>query len=162
EADFARFQASGLGGAGVEDLDRPAAAITSSIHPQAVGWWVLAALAALAAVAVVGQALARQASAESTDHPALVAVGLSPRQLTAVSMLRTLAVAVAGAAGAMAVAALLSPLAPVGEARLAEPSPGLSLDAAMIGLGALATVAVVLALGVLPAVRTARVRGAAG
>jgi hypothetical protein len=98
---FARFEAkaSGLNGAGVEDLDRPAAAITSSIHPQAVGWWVLAALAGLAAIAVVGQALARQASAEGTDHPALAALGLRPRQLAVVSMLRTLAVAVAGAAG---------------------------------------------------------------
>jgi hypothetical protein len=103
----------------------------------------------------------RQASAESTDHPALAALGLSPRQLAAVSMLRTLAVAVAGTAGAIAVAVLLSPLAPVGEARLAEPSPGLSVDAAVIGLGALATVAVVLVLGVRPALRAARMRGAA-
>jgi FtsX-like permease family len=163
QAGFARFeaQASGLNGAGVQDLDRPAAAITSSIHPQAVGWRVLAALAGLAAIAVVGQALARQAAAESTDHRALAALGLSPRQLAALSMLRTLAVAVAGAAGAMVVAALLSSLAPVGEARLAEPSPGLSFDAAVIGLGALATMAVVLVLGVPPALHSARVRGTA-
>jgi ABC-type lipoprotein release transport system permease subunit len=163
QAGFARFeaQASGLNGAGVQDLDRPAAAITASVHPQAVGWQVLAALAALVAIAVVGQALARQASAESTDHPALAALGLSPRQLAALSMLRSLTVAVAGAAGGMALATLLSPLAPVGEARLAEPSPGLFFDAAVIGVGALATVAVVLVLGVLPALRSARVRGAA-
>ncbi|HEY7429981.1 MAG TPA: ABC transporter permease [Streptosporangiaceae bacterium] len=162
QADFARFEsdASGLKGAGVQDLDRPAAAIAASIHPQAVGWRVLAALAGLAAIAVVAQALARQASAESTDHPALAALGLSPWQLTAVSLLRTLTVAVAGAAGAMALATLLSPLTPVGEARLAEPSPGLFFDAAVIGLGALAVVAAVLALGVLPALRGARVRGA--
>ena len=129
QADFARFEAriSGLNGAGVQDLDRPAAAITTSIHPQAVGWRVLAALAGLAAVAVVGQALARQASAESTDHPVLAALGLSPRQLAVRIMLRTLVVAVAGAAGGIAVATLLSPLAPLGEARLAEPAPGLSV-----------------------------------
>ena len=77
-------------------------------------------------------------------------------------MLPAVAVAAAGAAGAIAVATLLSPLAPMGEARLAEPAPGLSFDAAVIGLGALATVAVVLVLGVLPALRGARVRGAAG
>jgi hypothetical protein len=160
QADFARFEASGLKGAGVQDLARPAAAITASIHPQAVGWQVLAALAGLAAIAAVGQALARQASAESTDHPALAALGLSPRQLAALSMLRTLTVAAAGAAGAMVLATLLSPLTPVGQARLAEPSPGLSFDAAVIGLGALATVAAVLVLGVLPALRSARARGA--
>jgi ABC-type lipoprotein release transport system permease subunit len=163
QADFARFEArtSRVDGAGVQDLDRPAATIKSSIHPQAVGWLVLAALAGLAAVAVVGLALARQASAESADHPVLAALGLSPRQLAARIMLRTLVVAVAGAAGGIAVATLLSPLAPLGEARLAEPAPGLSFDAGVLGLGALATVAVVLALGVLPAVRAARMRGAA-
>jgi hypothetical protein len=164
QADFARFEAriSRLKGAGVQDLDRPAAAITTSIHPQAVGWRALAALAALAAIAVVGQALARQASAESADHPVLAALGLGSRQLAARIMLRTLAVAVAGAAGGIALATLLSPLAPLGEARLADPAPGLSFDAPVFGLGALATVAVVIALGVRPALRAARVRGAAG
>jgi hypothetical protein len=157
-AGFARFEssASGLNGAGVEDLDRPAAAITSSIHPQAVGWLVLAGLTGLAGIAVAGQALGRQAAAESTDRPALAALGLTPRQLAGVSMLRTLAAAVAGAAGGVVVATLLSPLAPTGEARLAEPAPGVSFDTAVAGLGALATVAVVLLLGVPPALRYAR------
>jgi hypothetical protein len=157
-ADFARFEAStsGLTGAGVEELDGGAAAVISSIHPQAVGWLVLAGLAGLAAVAVIGQALARQAAAESSDYPVLAALGMSPRQLTALSMLRTLAVAAAGAVGAMVMATLLSPLAPAGEARLADPAPGLSIDVAVIGLGALATVAVVLILGVAPALRFAR------
>ena len=164
QADFARFEAriSRLEGAGVQDLDRPAATITASIHPQAVGWLVLAGLAALAAVAVVGPALARQASAESTDHPVLAALGLSPRQFAGRIMLRTLVVAVAGAAGGIAVATLLSPLAPLGEARLAEPAPGLTFDAGVLIPGALATVAVVLVLGVVPALRATRVRGAAG
>ncbi|HEY7014077.1 MAG TPA: FtsX-like permease family protein [Streptosporangiaceae bacterium] len=164
QADLPRFEAraSRLEGTGVQDLDRPAATIMTSIHPQAVGWRVLAALAALAAVAVVGQALGRQASAESADHPVLAALGLSPRQFATRIMLRTLAVAVAGAVGGIVVATLLSPLAPLGEARLAEPAPGLRFDAPVLGLGALATVAVVMALGVRPALRAGRVRGAAG
>jgi ABC-type lipoprotein release transport system permease subunit len=164
QADFARFEAftSRLDGTGVQDLDRPAATITNSFHPQAVGWLVLAGLAGLAAVAMVGQALARQASAESADHPVLATLGLSPRQFAVRIMLRTLIVAVAGAAGGIVVATLLSPLAPLGEARLAELAPGLSFDTPVIGLGALATVAVVMALGVLPALRAARVRTAAG
>jgi hypothetical protein len=159
-----RFEArtSRLEGIGVQDLNRPAATITTSIHPQAVGWRVLAALAALAGIAVVGQALARQASAESAEHPVLAALGLSPRQFAVRIMLRTLVVAVAGAAGGIAVATLLSPLAPLGEARLAEPAPGLSFDASVLSLGALATVAVVMALGVRPALRAARVRGGGG
>ena len=72
QADFARFEAvtSRLDGAGVQDLDRPAATITNSIHPQAIGWLVLAGLTGLTAVAMVGQALARQASAALARHVA--------------------------------------------------------------------------------------------
>ena len=77
-------------------------------------------------------------------------------------MLRTLAVAAAGAGGAVAVATLLSPLAPAGEARLADPAPGLAFDGAVMGLGALLTVAVVLVLGVPRALRGARIRASGG
>jgi hypothetical protein len=164
QADLPRFEArtSRLAGTGVQDLDRSATTIATSIHPQAVGWLVLAALAGLAAIAVIEPALARQASAESADHPVLAALGLGPWQFAARVMLRTLVVAVAGAVGGIAVATLLSPLAPLGEARLAEPGPGLAFDAGVLIPGALATVAVVLLLGVVPALRAARARIAAG
>ena len=56
------------------------------------------------------------------------------------------------------VAFALSPLTPVGEARLAEPSTGLAFDPLVLLLGALATVVVVLLLGIWPAVRASRVR----
>jgi ABC-type lipoprotein release transport system permease subunit len=55
------------------------------------------------------------------------------------------------------VAFLLSPLTPVGEARLAEPFPGFAFDPMVLLLGAPATVVVVLALGMWPAVRASRV-----
>ena len=117
QADFARFEArtSRVDGAGVQYLDRPAATITNSIHPQAVGWQVLAALAGLVAIAVVGQALARQASAESADHPVLAALGLGSRQLAARITPRTLCLAVAGVGGGIALATPLSPSARWGE-----------------------------------------------
>ena len=67
-------------------------------------------------------------------------------------------VALVGAAGAVFVAFALSPLTPVGEARLAEPSTGLAFDPLVLLLGALATVVVVLLLGIWPAVRASRVR----
>ena len=53
--------------------------------------------------------------------------------------------AVAGAVGGVVAATLLSAFAPVGEARLADPDPGLAFDWPVAGLGALAAVAVVLA-----------------
>jgi hypothetical protein len=140
---------------GSSSEDGVAATIEASIHPQAVGWWILAALAALVGLAVVGQALARQSSAESEDHPTLVAVGMSRRQLFALDMARNLLVGLAGAVGAVVIATALSPIAPLGEARLAETSTGIAFDTLVLPLGALATVAVVLALGTWPALRSA-------
>jgi hypothetical protein len=148
----------GIGTVGYSSEDGTAATIQASIHPQAVGWWILAALAALVGLAVVGQALARQSAVESEDHPTLVAVGMSGRELFALDMARNLVVGLTGAVGAVVIATLLSPIAPLGEARLAEDSTGVAFDSLVLLLGALATVAVVLALGFWPAWRAARTR----
>ena len=88
----------------------------------------------------------------------MVALGLPRRQLLVLGTARNLVLALVGAAGAVIVAFALSPLTPVGEARLAEPSTGLSFDPLVLLLGALATVVVVLLLGIWPAVRASRVR----
>src|ERR1700733_5957692 len=56
-------------------------------------------------------------------------------------------------------ATLRSAFAPVGEARLADPAPGLAFDWPVAVLGAMTAVAVVLALGVLSALRGARTHG---
>src|SRR5207244_9484330 len=50
----------------------------------------------------------------------------------------------------------------VGEARLADPAPGLVFDWPVAAAGAAATVAAVLALGLLPALRFARTPGSGG
>jgi hypothetical protein len=134
-----------------------AAAVAASIHPQAVGWWVLAVLAALAGLAVIGQALGRQTVVDSEEYPTLVALGLPRRRLVVLGMARNLVLALVGAAVAVVIAFALSPLTPVGEARLAEPSTGLAFDPLVLLLGALATVVVVLLLGIWPAVRASRV-----
>jgi hypothetical protein len=160
-ADLARFEATvtGQGDATVTDLDQAAAAVTAAIHPQALGWWTLAVLAAIAAIFVTGQALARQAAAESADSPALAALGLRSRQFLALDLLRTLAVAAGGAAGGVAVATLLSPLAPAGEARLADPAPGLTFDWPVAAAGGAAAMVLVVALGLPPALRTTGMYG---
>ena len=125
---------------GTYDLDAAAGAVEDSIRPQVIGWYVLAGLAALAALAVIGQAVARQAATERADHPALSAVGLRPGQFVAVGLARAALIGTAGAAGAVVLAAVAaSPLTPVGEARVAVPSPGrMSFDPVVLPLGALA------------------------
>ena len=159
-ADLPRFQAHAraLGVAAIVDLDTQTTAVTSSIRPQALGWWILAGLAALTGIIVVAQALARQATVESEPYVTLSALGVSRRQLAALTMTTTLVVALAGVAGGVALAVALSPLTPVGEARIAEPSPGFAFDALILLPGAAVAVVVVLALGVWPAARAARTR----
>ena len=151
--DLPRFAAAagGLHLDYVSNQANAAAAVAASIHPQAVGWWVLAVLAALVGLAVIGQALSRQSVIESEEYPSLVALGLPRRHLVVLGTARNLLVGLVGAAGAVAVAFSLSPLTPVGEARLAEPSTGFAFDPLVLLVGALATVGVVLLLGLWPA-----------
>jgi hypothetical protein len=137
-------------------VDAEVASVEASIHPQAIGWWIIAALAALVGLAVIGQALGRQSIAESDEYPSLVALGVERRQLVGLGVTRNLVVGVAGAGGALLVALLLSPIAPLGEARAAENSIGITFDALILPLGALITVAVVCGLGLWPAMRVAR------
>ena len=149
-----RLAAAGILGVGGQD--QQAASVEASIHPQAVGWWILALLAALVGLAVVGQALARQSVVEGEGYPTLAVLGADRRQLVTLATARNLAVALAGAAGAVLISAALSPIAPLGEARIAETSNGVSFDPLVLFLGALAIVVVVIALGAWPAVRMAR------
>lgn len=150
-----RFRSLGIYGS--SDLDEAADAVQSSIRPQVTGWYVLAALAALAALAVIGQAMARQAAAERADHAALSALGLRPRQLALAGVVRGALIGAAGAAGAVLAAVLVSPLTPVGEARLAVSAPGrIHGDPMILILGALAVLAAVIAVSVWPAARDAR------
>jgi ABC-type lipoprotein release transport system permease subunit len=149
-------QARAHGGLSASDLDATASFIATSIDPQAVGWWLLTGLAALIGMLALGQALARQAAIEAESHPVLRALGASRRQLFALAMTLTFVIALVGAAGGVALAALSSLFTPVGEARLADPTPGFSFDALLLVPAGLAAVAIVLALGLWPAVKWAR------
>jgi len=158
-ADLPAFESQlrPLGSLGADNLDIDAAAVQRAIRPQAVGWWVLAGLAALAGLAVIGQAAARQFVTDQDDRLALSAVGLRAGQFVALGLARAAIIGAVGAAGAVALAAALSPLTPVGAARLAASSAGaVVVDPLVTVTGVLATVAAVVALSAWPAVRHAR------
>lgn len=145
---------------GTDDLGIDAGAVQRGIRPQAVGWWALAWLAALAGLAVIGQAAARQFVVDADDRPTLSALGLQVRQFVALGLVRAAVIGAVGAAGAVGLAASLSPLTPVGEARLAISGPGaVMVDPLVAVIGALATLASVVALSAWPAVRSARLLG---
>ena len=145
-----------VGSVYTQNEDAQIASVEASIHPQAIGWWLLAPLAALVGLAVIGQALGRQSIAESEDFPTMVALGIERRQLVVLGTVRNLVVGLAGALGAVVVATVVSPIAPLGEARVAESSTGIRFDPPVLVLGALATAIVVIALGLWPALRAAR------
>ena len=158
-ADLPQFQfylSHHLSDAEAQSADEGVTAVERSIHPQAVGWWLFALLAGLVGVALVGQALARQSVIEADTYPTLEALGVRPTQLLALGMARAAAIALAGAVGAVALAFAVSPLTPVGEARIAEPATGFALDVLVLGLGALSTTLVTVLLAVLPAWQSTR------
>lgn len=135
--------------------------VRRSIHLQAVALWLLAGLAGASALLVLSQTLARQMFLDSAEHPTLRALGMGSSQLWAVGMVRAVAVTVAGAILAVGIAVALSPLAPIGIARIAEPSPGFAADWTVLGVGAAATILSVVALAAVPGWRASRVRGGA-
>lgn len=139
-------------------FDNQVSAIERSITPQVTGWWLFALIAALAGLALVGQALGRQSTVERESFPTLSAIGFTPVQLFWVGMLRGAIVGTLGALGAVAFAYLVSPLTPVGEARAAATASGLYVDGLVLGVGLAAVIVSVTLLSIYPSWRAAQVR----
>ncbi len=156
--DLPKFESDtqALGALGSADQVTPATSVASSIHPQAVGWWILAALSGLVGLVVLAQALARQSLVESETHGVLRALGLARRQMVLLGVARTLTIGIVGVLGGVVLSFLLSPLTPVGEARLAESSRGFTFDPLVAAIGVLAALVLLLGLGLLSDLRTTR------
>ena len=122
-AELPRFEADldAMHPAFVQNQDTIATAVATSIHPQAVGWWVLAILAGLAGLAVIGQALGRQSVVESEEYPTFAALGVERRHLVVLGTARNAVVAVPGRS-APSRSPSPSPLSPP-SARPVWPSP---------------------------------------
>jgi ABC-type lipoprotein release transport system permease subunit len=127
-----------------------------AFHFQAVALWLLAAFGGVALTLVVGQALTRQTILEATDFPILRSLGMGQTSLWIVGLLRSTIIGAAGAAIGAIVATALSPIAPFGDARIAEPHPGLAFDATAIGLGCAMVIVLAVAVSTYPAWRAAR------
>ena len=117
--------------------------------------WILAGLIGAAALAIFGQAISRQISAEADELPILLTLGMTPRQLVAVGMIRAAGLAFVAAITAGIVAFLASPLTPIGLTRLVEPNPGFRFDGLVVFAGAAAVFVVVLLVSLLPVFRAA-------
>jgi ABC-type lipoprotein release transport system permease subunit len=132
--------------------------VEQATRAQTVALVVFAALAAVAALVVVGQALTRELLLGTAGQETVRALGASQAQLFTTTMLPIgLVGAVGGLLGA-GIAVLASPLMPMGLARRAEPAPGLTVHLAGLGLGVLVTLVLLAARVVVPAWRRARSR----
>ncbi|MGP8000906.1 MAG: FtsX-like permease family protein [Streptosporangiaceae bacterium] len=137
-------------------LATQAANTERSIHLQAVALWLLGGLLAVLGLLVLGQLLARLSFLDGADYGTLLALGMGRRGLLAVSLGRAGAIGLAGGATGALLAIAVSPVLPVGLARIAEPYPGPYADGPVLGLGLAGTVLAVTACAVWPAWRAAQ------
>jgi hypothetical protein len=136
--------------------------IDSSIDVVVTGLLLSALVAGVAGALVVGQALWRHQAQHSESSRLLSAVGMDRRSRRWAMVATTLPIAVGGAALAVVIAVLASPLTPVGIARRAEPSPGLSIDAPVVVIGFVTLILVVLGLSWIGAVSASGLRATSG
>jgi hypothetical protein len=128
----------------VYGIHTAAASAQRGIHLDVVALVLFGAIAAVVTLMLVGNALARQVLLEADDYATLRALGVARTQLLTVVAARAALVGLSGGALAFAVAALASPLMPLGLARQAELHPGFDVDLGVLvaGVGAI-TVALV-------------------
>lgn len=119
--------------------------------PLVNGLWILAALAALVGILLAAQSLGRSFSARANDHAQLRAIGATRTQRFTAELTTLAAVALLAALLAAVVGWLFSPLAPIGNARDAEPHPGFALDLALSAI-AIAAIFAGTVLAALPAI----------
>jgi len=154
EALARRFRATG-GHVFVADEGAQAAAIERAIRPEAVSLALFALVLGITALLLVGQAATRLIVAAQPANPILATLGMTHGQLMAAGLLEVGVAAATGAVGAAGLAVAASPLMPIGTARLAEPNPGVSADAAVLTAGVAAIVILAVARVAGPAWRMA-------
>lgn len=125
-------------------------AYASALVDDAIGvevgtLWIATAVAGAAGLLVVALAIGRHIATSSGARSSLEAIGVTRWSLVRAWTMVFGPVAVTGALGAMAIAVAASPLFPRGLAREAEPDPGVRVDLATLGSGAVLMIVAVVA-----------------
>jgi ABC-type lipoprotein release transport system permease subunit len=144
----------------IRDRKGQDANVQRSIHIQAVALWIVAALAALVTLLLASQTISRQIAIDADDDATLSALGMTSVQTSAVAVVRVIAIAAISIAVASLVSIVSSAWMPLGIAGTAEPSPGVRVDAVVIGAGIAAIALGVALIALLSAMKEARKRRA--
>jgi FtsX-like permease family len=132
------------------------ATVRDAIRLQAIGMYVIAAVAGLAALVFVGQAVARQSRTEWSDVTILDALGMTRADMARAEALRALALAAVAVLVAGITAIALSPLGPIGIGRAAETAPGVAIDGLVLAVGLPVVAILVIGFATVPVVRLSR------
>ena len=104
-----------------------------TIRPEAVAFGVFGLITALAALVISGQVISRLVRRDAEDGAILRALGAGQAMTVCDGLVGVVGAAVTGALLAVAVAVLLSPLAPIGPVRSVYPDRGVALDWTVLG-----------------------------
>ena len=141
------------GGSSFRERSVVVARTQEAVRPLAVALAAFGAMAFIACLLLVGQALVRLLRSDREDLATIRAMGGDPRTITAL-LLPGVAVAVGvGVAGAVAMAVALSPLTPIGPLRRVEADPGVAFDWTVLLLGAAGLAVLLLGVGTAAALR---------
>jgi len=119
---------------------------------QARSLLAFAGAALIAAVFLVGQAVARYTASTVADLQMVRALGMTPRQAVLAAAAGPVLAALAGTAIGVGAAGAASRWFPIGSAAMVEPSPGFDLDLLVLGAGLVAVPVLVVAGSVVTAV----------
>ncbi len=145
-AGFARrvIGLGGVGGANVHVLASAPASLRENQHTITVGLTICAVVLGLAGLLACGQTSRRRLTRTGDESRTLRALGTTRSDRVLAAVLALGPAAAIAALGAVVIAALASPLFPVGLLRDYEPSPGVAVNVAGLLAGALAVAVAVL------------------
>ena len=129
-----------------------------AIRPEAIALGVFGLIAALAALVINGQVISRLVRRNAEEGAIVRALGAGPAMAMADGLVGVVGSIVLGSLLAVAVAAALSPLAPIGPVRSVYPDIGVAFDWAVLGFGLLVFVVLLTAAALFVACRAAPYR----
>lgn len=112
--------------------------VEQAVQPLTIALALFGAIAGLAGVVLVAQALARQLRSAEQERLALRAMGASTGEIAAAAAVGPLLSVAVGTVLAVLLAVLASPMMPIGKVRRVEVASGFDVDAMVMGVGALA------------------------